>query len=180
MLRESSLALLLPVTVLAVLAKETNAAFGLLPLAGAFAGGRVNRDALIKVAVLLAAAAGTFILCRAAAPFPRQEFIGSSWVPRYSSAIENLSRPRTYVSLLLTIGIPAGFAALAILTGRTRSVLSPRNARVLATGSLVVAASYVYTLLSTVADGRIIWITYPFLIPLAATWFENRAPTPPH
>jgi hypothetical protein len=34
---------------------------------------------------------------------------------------------------------------------------------------------YLYSLCSAYTDGRIIWIVYPFAIPIAASWFEDPA-----
>lgn len=169
-LRGSGPALLVPAMVLAVLAKETNAAFALLPLATLFHGEGKAWGALGMAALLLAVAAGTHLIVRLAAPFPGHELF---WSPSLSAAVENLSRPRTFLSLLLTIGIPTGFAALAAFTGKARRVISSREASVLATGVLLSIALYAYSIVSAYTDGRIIWASYPFLIPLAATWFDR-------
>ncbi|HEU4724087.1 MAG TPA: hypothetical protein VFU59_02190 [Candidatus Eisenbacteria bacterium] len=169
-LQGSGLLLLIPALVLAVLAKETNAVLALLPLAGAYAGGRWNREAFLDAVVLLATAAGTYILVRAAEPFPGQDVV---WLPSLAAAAENLSRPRTYLSLALTIGLPGALAGLALATGRAKATLTAPSLRVLATGTMLAGLLYAYSIFAAYTDGRILWIAYPCLAPIAAAWWEG-------
>jgi len=168
--RGAPMAALVPAIALATLAKETNVAFALLPLGMGVAERSWGRAAR-RSAVLLAAGAGTFLLVHALVPTPGQDVRP---VPGLAVALENLSRPRTYLSLALTIGVPAGLGSLAITAGRARALLRPDAYSVLLLGSLLAGVLYVGSIVGAHTDGRLVWIAYPFLIPIAATWFERR------
>lgn len=169
-IRGAPLAALIPAIALATLAKETNAVFALLPLGASIVDRSWGRSAR-RSAGLLAAGAGTFLLAQALMPAPGQDVRP---MPGLAVALENLSRPRTYLSLALTIGVPAVLGSLAITAGRARALLRPDAYSVLLLGSLLAGVLYVGSIVGAHTDGRLVWIAYPFLIPIAATWFEPR------
>jgi len=171
-IRGAPMAALIPAIALATLAKETNVALALLPLGVGIAQRSWGRSAW-RTALLLAGGVGTFLLVQALMPAPGQDLRP---VPGLAVALENLSRPRTYLSLALTIGVPALLASFAVMSGRARALLRPDAYGVLLLGSLLAGVLYAVSIVGAHTDGRLIWIAYPFLIPIAATWFENLDP----
>ena len=169
-LRGAPLAALVPAIAFGVLAKETNAALALL-LIGAGVARRSVGAATIRAAALLAAGLATFLLVQALMPSPGQDLRP---LPRLAVAIENLSRPRTYLSLALSIAIPAVLAAVALWTGRARGVIPREALAVLLAGAGLSAGVYVASIFGAYTDGRLIWSAYPFVVPIAATLWDTR------
>ncbi len=170
-LRRAPMVVLAAVCVLATIAKETNAAFAWVAIAGAWASG-AKHASLGRTAIPIAASVAAALLLRGLLPFPGRGFV---WLPSASAAIENLARLRTYVSLALTLGPAALLAAGAVTGGRMTLRLDPRARAVLGSGVVLAAALYGYSIASAYTDGRIAWFAYPFLLPVAATWFEPSA-----
>jgi hypothetical protein len=169
MLKGASMAVLVPALALAVLAKETNAALAVLPFGAALARGSVVRPGgARRVAILMAAGVGTFLLVQALMPTPGQDVRP---LPKLAVAIDNLSRPRTYVTLMLTMAIPAALAVLAVRTGRARAVMPREGLAVLLTGATLAALLYAAAIFAAYTDGRMTWMAYPFVIPIAASYF---------
>ncbi|HEX7079369.1 MAG TPA: hypothetical protein VF363_13175 [Candidatus Eisenbacteria bacterium] len=158
------------VAVLAALVKETNAAFSILPLAFQAARGRRTLRDLGPRALIPLACVAAILGVHALAPFPDPGF---TWKPSLASVAENLSRPRTYLSLALTVLIPASLATMSLVSGRAKAIGAPLLA-VLGVGCVLASAMYLYSLFSAYTDGRIIWIVYPFAIPIAVAWFRSR------
>jgi hypothetical protein len=162
--------------VLATLAKETNAAFALLGLAWAWSDGSESAasgdriHAIGRAAVPFLAATITFAALRALMPFPERAHF---WAPSAAAAVENLARARTYASLFLTIGSVAGFAAAAVASRRVAGHFDARGRAILLDGTLLAFGLYAYSMLSAYTDGRIVWAAYPFLLPVAAAWFDS-------
>ncbi len=171
-LQERPMWLISLLAVLASLVKETNVAFSILPLAYHLARGRRAPADLWPAAVLPVACAAAVLGVHALAPFRDPGFI---WTFRLSSIRENLIRPRTYVSLALTALVPALLAILALASGRARRALAASEYYVLILGGALACAMYLYSITSAYTDGRIIWILYPFAIPIGAAWFTARA-----
>ncbi|HSQ59165.1 MAG TPA: hypothetical protein VLT84_01815 [Acidobacteriota bacterium] len=170
-LRGAPLVLLVPLAGFATLAKETNAVFALLPLIGALRARGRGAGALARAAAPFAAAFATHLAVRSALPFPEPD---AFWIPSLKATVENLSRPRTYASLLLTIALPAGLAAAALLSGGVRGRIGREHRVTLVAGALLAAGLYAYSIATAHTDGRIVWVAYPFLLPIAAAWFERR------
>ncbi|HET9951115.1 MAG TPA: hypothetical protein VFS09_04900 [Candidatus Eisenbacteria bacterium] len=170
-LREAPLPLLAAVAILAALVKETNAAFCVLPVLYAWFGGSRSWSRLAWAASVPAAAVAAAMTARALLPFPGS---GYFWTPALAPLLDNLSRPRTYLSLALTVGPPLFFAGAAWVGGRAAAAIGERDRRLLASGAAIAAGLYLYSFASAFTDGRIVWASYPFLIPLAASWFEER------
>jgi hypothetical protein len=160
---------------LAVLVKETNAVIALLPLLHAWANRALNLRTVGLTVGCLAGAAVTTIALRLVTPFPNPEFF---WTPYWSSMSENLTRPRALLSLLLTLGIPGALAAASVAAGRASKGMDATAFRFLIAGCGLCVCLYLYSLTSAYADGRIIWASYPFIIPLALTWFELPSYSP--
>ncbi|HEU4334650.1 MAG TPA: hypothetical protein VFT32_09170 [Candidatus Eisenbacteria bacterium] len=163
------------VAALGSLVKETNAAFSILPFVRAYAGGVRATAPLTRRAALPLLCVGLVILVRVTAPFPGRD---SFWAPSAAAIVENLTRPRTYLSLGLTVGLPFVLAALGLASREARARLGAPDRAMLVAGSLVALGLYLYSVCSAYTDGRIIWAIYPFTAPLAAAWIDARLGRP--
>ena len=93
------------------------------------------------------------------------------WLPYLEVLIDNLVRPKTYLSILLTFGIPGIGALLYINVAlRKRSLMAQQPA--LVTGLIVSMLISFFSLFAAYADGRHIWTSYPFTIPLAVAYIK--------
>lgn len=89
------------------------------------------------------------------------------WSPSLERVMENALRPRSWISALLSLGIP-GLLSIVLLYWARKGryieellLLGPFVA-----GFLTVIALFGYSLLSASADGRFIWPSYAFSIPI--------------
>lgn len=170
-------ALLAVVLLAGIAAKET--ILLLLPVAAAamhFRGGRrEHKLALLGITVLAIAMIGAL---RSTAPF------GGSyiWLPSAERLFDNLSRPRAWLSFALTFGIP-GVLSLYVIRFRGADWFAAHRPaiRTLGVGLLLSFGLFAFSLLSAYADGRFIWPSYPFTIPLAMLaaqgWLQRRRAT---
>lgn len=90
------------------------------------------------------------------------------WVPSLEKAIYNLSRPRAYLSALLSVGLP-GVLTVYTLSDieRVQRLIKQPFSAALITGVAASLALFGYALLAAYADGRPLWTMYPFAIPLS-------------
>lgn len=130
------------------------------------------------------------ILCLSIAAFLLTSFLvrsqmtighGYLWKPSMQSIQENLVRPKTYISFLLTLGIVgfAGFAQIFYdLKSRVgvplRTFVSEYQYTPYLAGISASFALSLYAVVSAYADGRFVWTSYPFLIPLAVKFIERK------
>jgi hypothetical protein len=154
-------ALLGLVTLVGVGIKETNGIVATLPLVHSWAARRSG--GLWFTVGYAALAALTVMVIRWASGFPAPGYL---WLPSVSSMRDNFSRPRAMLSLALTLGVPGFLALLSVVRGSGRARLGENAYRFLAAGMALGLFLYAYSLTSAYADGRVIWITYPFAIPL--------------
>jgi hypothetical protein len=108
---------------------------------------------------------------------------GIGWVPSFERLIFNMSRTRCWLSFLLTYGVP-GILALFIFKYRTTIWFNKRFTvtATLLTGILLSFVLFGYSMLAAAADGRFIWTSYPFSVPLAVivlseiknSWLKNK------
>jgi hypothetical protein len=162
---------LIVAAIAAVLVKESNAAFAALPLAGAWLRGRRSGSELAAAAAPLVLSIGAVVATRGLLPFPDP---GYAWTPSAAALRDNLLRPRTYASACLTAGVPALLAIGAIARGRWKEVLGGAERSILLAGASIALALYGYSFTAAYTDGRILWVGYPFVVPIAATWFAER------
>jgi len=87
------------------------------------------------------------------------------WQPSIKMFIYNLTRPNSWLSIILTLGFPGGIIIKRFSSLKQISQ-SSKNVMPLICGILAALATYLFAFISTVADGRTIWAAYPFLIPL--------------
>jgi len=91
------------------------------------------------------------------------------WPPSLEMLLKNISRPRSWLAFLLSFGIP-GAIALLIFFYRKSQWFHERHAETatLIAGTVFTLFLFGYSLFSAWADGRIIWLSTPFTVPLAA------------
>ncbi len=103
------------------------------------------------------------------------------WLPSIEVFVDNMVRSKTYLSILLTFGIPGIGALLFIYVSlRKHSLISQQPA--LLTGLVVSMLISFFSLFAAYADGRHIWTSYPFTIPLALLFLKlfNESDTRVH
>lgn len=88
--------------------------------------------------------------------------------PDFDIFLKNISRPRTFLSFIFTFGI-SGIASVYFLfrilfREKMKTVL--RKYAVLLSGMVMGITVWVYSVFSAYPDGRFIWMTIPFTIPL--------------
>jgi hypothetical protein len=84
------------------------------------------------------------------------------WTVSMDSLIYNLGRIRTYISLILTGGIPL----LLLLFSLQKFDKYDKLNFALFVGVIMVALMIVYSLTAAYTDGRFMWYIYPFALPL--------------
>jgi hypothetical protein len=88
----------------------------------------------------------------------------------------NLTRWRTYVSIVATLGLPGTLSGLWFIQARrvTQSLYV-----LAATGAFVAFAFYVFSIFTVAASGRYLWPGYPFFVILALDFLEGRVGSRP-
>jgi hypothetical protein len=110
--------------------------------------------------------------------------VGSNylWKPTMLSIQENLARPKTYLSFLLTFGAVGLFGVIQFIrdirsrTPATRLQEFFRSYQYTPhiVGVLSSFALSIFAVISAYADGRFFWTAYPFLIPPAVTFLRYK------
>ncbi|WP_337864990.1 hypothetical protein [Ignavibacterium sp.] len=95
------------------------------------------------------------------------------WKPSIDILIYNLVRVKTYLSFLLTFGIPGLLATYLIITKKIQMISKEISYPILA-GFLFSFLLWLYSLFAAYSDGRQLWITYVFSIPLALFVIQHR------
>jgi hypothetical protein len=90
------------------------------------------------------------------------------WTPSFETFVYNVLRPRSWLSFLLSFGAP-GFLGFFIFGFRKTHWFQERFAETatLITGFLISVLLFGFSMVSAYADGRFIWTSYPFSVPLA-------------
>lgn len=88
------------------------------------------------------------------------------WMPEIQMILENISRPKTWLSFILTLGIP-GFLSFFHLKHLKKYYNQKSIKLILLFGFAISILLFVFSILSAYAQGRFIWVSYPFIIPLA-------------
>lgn len=101
------------------------------------------------------------------------------WVPYSEQLFYNLSRPRTYLSFLLSLSIQGIIAGLALFNFKfIFKEEFKKYTIVFATGFILSILLFLFSIVSAYSDGRFIWPSYPYTIPLALYfikyYFENK------
>jgi len=88
------------------------------------------------------------------------------WLPEVQMILENISRPKTWLSFILTLGIP-GFLSFFHLKRLKKYYHQKSIKLILLFGFAISILLFVFSILSAYAQGRFIWVSYPFTIPLS-------------
>jgi hypothetical protein len=169
-LRRAPLAALVGAVALATLAKETNALVAFV-LVGTDLPRRPTVGVMVRAALLLVAGLATFLLVQELMPVPGENL---RQPPGLDVAAANLTRPKTYLTFILTLAVPVTCAALAFSSGRARATLTREARATLLFGSILAGGLYLASVFGAYTDGRMAWVAYPFLIPIAASYFDVK------
>ncbi|MFA6472649.1 MAG: hypothetical protein WCU00_11480, partial [Candidatus Latescibacterota bacterium] len=128
-----------------------------------------TKEGLALPLIFLAFAAGLYI-SRTLIPVSP----GYVWIPSFDNLMSNLLRPRSSLSFLLSFGVP-GIVSVFIFHYRKTGWFHERLAETLCliAGVAIAIILHIYSMIAAFADGRIIWLSYPFLIPLAVIVFDE-------
>ncbi len=162
--------LLLLLFLIGSFAKETTIL--LLPVAFAYiySSKKINKGTIVWLFLFLIAYLLSIIVCREISPV-QSTYI---WSPSFETMTSNLARPRTYLSFLLTFGLPGIISVLAIFKMNRRRDNELTYYLPLIIGIIFSILLFMFSILSAYSDGRFIWTSYPFSIPLAVYYFSNQ------
>ena len=91
---------------------------------------------------------------------------GYMWFPKIEVFIFNITRIKTWLNFLLTLGIP-GLLAFHHFVNIKKYYLEKRIELIFLFGYLLSNLLFAYSIFSAHADGRFVWTSYAFTIPLA-------------
>jgi hypothetical protein len=94
------------------------------------------------------------------------------WYFNWQAVVENLLRPRAWLSLLLTWG-PLGLLITLYFLKFFKVSFQDRKIFSFWVGTAAGLSVWVYGFITVYADGRYIWICYPFMVPLFCLYFEG-------
>lgn len=125
---------------------------------------RFDLSEISRTILLIAAVYISYRIAKNVIPLS-QEYV---WEPSVQSLFFNIGRARTWLSFILSFGIP-GFISVFLYWFRKDIFSSYRREVVLTMliGLLLSLLLFVYSLLSAYADGRFVWVSYPFSVPLS-------------
>jgi len=93
------------------------------------------------------------------------------WIPQSDKLLYNLKRVAGYITTIIVFGVP-GIGAILFLTCSECKKHIGRIKYVLLTGMVFSILVSIFAIFSAYAEGRYIWITYPFTIPLAVAYLK--------
>jgi hypothetical protein len=96
------------------------------------------------------------------------------WAPSFNLMVENLSRVKTYLSFLLSFGYLGILALIVCWNNRPGSQAQIIGLSPFIFGFIGALAFYGYSLISAYSDGRFIWMSYPFSIPLSLYYLQSK------
>lgn len=144
----------------------------LLPMAAAFvwASGLLSKRGRV-LGLSVVAAVVTYAAIREFAPGDGQYL----WIPTLDRLTENLARPRALASFILSFGAP-GFLLVAVARHALPQSADPRRPAIIAlwVGFATVLLLSGFAFLAAYADGRFIWLSYAFAIPLGMLGLQTR------
>ena len=91
------------------------------------------------------------------------------WIPSWDHFINNVIRSHAWISPVLSYGLPALVIVAGVIGyGRKRSFrVVVWRYRCYVAGAAASLALFVYSITAAYADGRYMWLSYPFTVPLA-------------
>ncbi|AFH49778.1 Hypothetical protein IALB_2073 [Ignavibacterium album JCM 16511] len=94
------------------------------------------------------------------------------WNPSIENFLYNISRAKTYLTFILTLGIPGVLSLYLIFSDKKKNV-SKGLLFPLVTGFLFSFLLWVYSLFSAYSDGRQLWTSYAYTIPLMLELYNS-------
>lgn len=95
------------------------------------------------------------------------------WYPSFHTLGNNLLRIKTYWSIALTFGVPGIGVILYFYHLYNRKIKFTNEAPLIA-GFLIAILISIFSLFAAYADGRHLWTSYPFTIPLSLLYLRSR------
>jgi hypothetical protein len=89
------------------------------------------------------------------------------WLPSIETTFSNLGRPRTYLSFLLTFGIPGALSVLLLFYFGGKSLKIAKVNPTLLSGIAFSVFLWIYSVMTAYSDGRFIWPSIVFSIPFS-------------
>lgn len=129
-----------------------------------------SKNKFVKIALPFILYIITVILIRTLAPQQKENYL---WVPSFEILVYNLSRVKSYLSFLLTLGIP-GFISLYVISTEKKKNISRELLMPLITGFFFSFLLWFYSLFSAYSDGRQLWTSYAYTIPLMLLIFYSK------
>lgn len=157
--------------IVGVLAKESAFVLVAVLSAGAWARGRSRKQVVLLSVTCLLALVVVSAAVREMAPGVRY---ASIWIPSVDAFADNAARPRAWLSGALTVGIPG----LILLVNAIRRKLPTAPATLLPlfwAGLAASGAMWLFAFTSAYVDGRTLWPSVMFSIPLAVLSIKPRS-----
>ena len=94
------------------------------------------------------------------------------WYLNWNAVTENAIRPRTWLSFLLSWGPLGAFLSFYFLK-YFKASFQDKTIFVFWLGVAAGLSVWAYSFVTCYADGRYVWISYPFMVPLFCLYFEK-------
>lgn len=94
------------------------------------------------------------------------------WKPSYDILYYNLLRIKTYITFILTLGVPGLLSFYIVITEKRKNI--PKEIFYpLLTGIAFSILLWIYSLFAAYSDGRQLWTSYVFAVPLTSYLFAS-------
>lgn len=95
-----------------------------------------------------------------------------NWIPTLEKFLDNIVRVRAYIAFILSFGLPGILVMLFLIKNRTNP--KKKIEITFLAGFYTSLAVFIYSFFSAYTDGRFIWLTYPFAIPLSLFYIQDQ------
>lgn len=129
-----------------------------------------SKNKLVKIILPFILYIITVIVIRTVVPQQKENYI---WLPTFEILIDNLSRVKTYLSFILTLGVP-GILSISVIFSEKKKNISGELLLPLITGFFFSLLLWFYSLFSAYSDGRQLWTSYTYTIPLMLLIFNLK------
>jgi hypothetical protein len=92
------------------------------------------------------------------------------WSPSFQTAINNLSRTKTYLSFILGLGLPGILVIFYVIKDGKRAI---KTLLPWFTSMLFAFLLSIYSVIAAYSDGRFIWTGYPFMIVISIYYLRR-------
>jgi hypothetical protein len=153
------------------LCKESFVLFVPAAIAYAIASRKHARRQVAAIAGMIIVIAVLAWLVRSLSPHPVYR-----WAPSTVRLMRNLRRARCFVAFILSFGIP-GLVIVSAAPRVWKDAAPDRRPAMTAllVGSVLSVVLFLFAMVSAYADGRSVWLGYPFAVPLASLLLELHA-----